>query len=261
MMKEKELLWNILTSKDPSQELTRLDKDGVLEILLPELTNLKGVDVVDGRGHKDNYLHTLQVIKQTAEASTDPWMRLVAILHDAGKAKTKKYFPGKGWTFQNHELVSAHMVKDVFNRFGLDKSKMKYVYKLIEYHGIAKELTKEDVSDSAIRRFSTELGDWVDDLLLFCKCDMTTRFEDKRARFQKDLDDLKNRIEEVRQKDEAAKWRCPIDGNFIMKELNIVPGKKLGLIKSEIERAIKAGEVEDDFDSAYEYLMKIKDKY
>jgi len=260
-MKEKELLWNILNSNNPSQDLLNLDNAGVLEHLLPELTKLKGVDVINGQGHKDNFIHTLQVIKQTAEVSTNPWLRLVAILHDAGKAPTKRFDKERGWTFQNHELVSSRMVKDVFKRFDLDKSKIDYVSKLVEYHGIAKELTKIGVTDSAIRRFSNELGEWVDDLLLFCKCDMTTASPMKRQRFQIELDSLKERIEDVKKNDESSKWRAPIDGNFIMKELNIEPGRKLGKIKSEIERAIKANEIEDNFMSAYNYLLKIKDNY
>lgn len=260
-MKEKNLLWNILNSSDPAQDLINLDDSGVLEHLLPELTGLKGVDIIDGQGHKDNFIHTLQVVKQTAEASKNPWLRLVAILHDAGKKPTKRFDKSKGWTFQNHELVSSKMLVDVFNRFDLDKSQLPYVSKLVEYHGIAKELTKSGVTDSAIRRFSTELGDWVDDLLLFCKCDMTTASAIKRQRFQVELDSLKERIKDVKTNDEASKWRSPIDGNFIMKELNITPGRKLGLIKSEIERAIKANEIGDDFISAYNYLLEIKDKY
>jgi tRNA nucleotidyltransferase (CCA-adding enzyme) len=201
------------------------------------------------------------VIKQTAEVTTNPWLRLVAILHDAGKAPTKRFDKTKGWTFQNHELVGSRMVSEFFDRFGLDKSKEAYVVKLIEYHGIAKELTKEGVTDSAIRRFTTELGDWVDDLLLFCKCDMTTSSVVKRQRFKIELDNLKNRIEDVKELDEKSKWRCPIDGNFIMKELDIKPGRKLGQLKQEIERAIKANEIEDNFLGAYNYLLKIKDKY
>lgn len=260
-MKEKELLWNILNSTNPSEELANLDNTGVLEHLLPELTKLKGVDVINGQGHKDNFIHTLQVVKQTAEVSTNPWLRLVAILHDAGKAPTKRFDKEKGWTFQNHELISSRLVIDVFKRFDLDKTKIEYVSKLVEYHGIAKELTKKGVTDSAIRRFSTELGDWVDDMLLFCKCDMTTKSVANRQRFQTELDELKSRIEEVRKSDEASKWRAPIDGNFIMKELGITPGRKLGQIKSEIERAIKANEIEDNFMSAYNYLLKIKDNY
>ena|ERR1035437_6915893 len=258
---EKQLLWNILNSEDPAKELSELDDAAILEHLLPELTALKGVDIKGGQGHKDNFVHTLQVVKQTSESSKNPWLRLIAILHDVGKSTTKRFENGKGWTFQNHELVSARIAKDVFNRFDLDKSKLEYVTKLIEYHGITKELTKEEVSESAIRRFSTELGEWVDDLILFCKCDMTTASYAKRQRFTNDLDRLKDKIINVRVKDEVAKWRSPIDGNFIMKELNIPPGRKLGLVKSEIERAIKAGEVEDNFDAAYKHLITIKDKY
>ena len=260
-MKEKQLFLNILNSANPAQELSTLDSAGVLEHLLPELTALKGVDTIDGQKHKDNFEHTLQVVKQTADLSTNPWLRLVAILHDVGKAPTKRFDKEKGWTFQNHELVSARLVKKIFDRFDLDKSKLDYVTKLVEYHGITKELTKDGVTDSAIRRFSTELSEYVDDLLLFCKCDMTTTSYAKRQRFQNDLDKLKDRIEIVKRKDEVAKWRSPIDGNFIMKELNIQPGRKLGLVKAEIERAIKANEIEDNFDSAYKYLLTIKDKY
>jgi tRNA nucleotidyltransferase/poly(A) polymerase len=260
-MKEKQLLWNILNSDEPSKELSNLDNIGALDAFLPELTNLKGIDIIDGQGHKDNFIHTLQVLRQTSEVSTNPWLRLVAILHDAGKAPTKRFDKEKGWTFQNHELISSRMVINVFKKFDLDKSKIEYVSKLVEFHGIAKELTKKGVTDSAIRRFSTELGEWVDDMLLFCKCDMTTKSATNRQRFQLELDNLKNRIINIQKNDEAAKWRAPIDGNFIMKELGISPGRKLGQIKSEIERAIKSKEIEDNFMSAYNYLLKIKNNY
>ncbi len=260
-MNEKYLLLNILNAPDPSIELSKLDESGVLEHLLPELTALKGVDIVDGQKHKDNFAHTLQVVKQTAEVSTNPYLRLVAIIHDAGKAPTKRFDKEKGWTFNNHELVSSRMVGDIFTRFGLDVSKKDYVIKLIEYHGITKELTKEGVTESAIRRFSTELGEWVDDLLLFCKCDMTTSSYSKRQKFQNDLEKLKERINIVKQKDEVSKWRPPIDGNFIMKTLDIQPGRKLGLIMTDIVDAIKSGRIEDNFDSAYKYLQTISNKY
>src|ERR1035437_644229 len=173
---EKQLLWNILNSEDPAKELSELDDAAILEHLLPELTALKGVDIKGGQGHKDNFVHTLQVVKQTSESSKNPWLRLIAILHDVGKSTTKRFENGKGWTFQNHELVSARIAKDV---------------------------TKEEVSESSIRRFSTELGEWVDDLILFCKCDMTTASYAKRQRFTNDLDRLKDKIINVRVKDEV----------------------------------------------------------
>ncbi len=252
----------ILSTPDPSVILRQLDESGMLEQYLPELTALKGVDVIDGQKHKDNFEHTLQVVSQTAAVSKNPYLRLVAILHDCGKATTKRFDKEKNtWTFQNHEYISSKMVKNIFKRFNLDSSKIEYVSKIIQNHGIPQALTKSDVTESAIRRFYTEMGEYTDDLLLFCKCDMTTSSYVKRERFQNSIDVLKDRIELVKRLDNESKWRPPIDGNFIMKELGIQPGMKLGLILKEIKRAIKDGEVEDNFDSAYAYLQTIKDRF
>ena len=254
--KEKELLMNILNSSDPASELKKLDDMGILESLLPELTDLKSNGE---KGHKDNFLHTLQVVKQTSEVTHNIWLILVSILHDIGKAPTKRFLNGT-WTFQNHELVGARMINDIFTRFDLNRSELNYVTKIVEYHGIAKELTKEGVSDSAVRRFSKEFGPYIDDIITFCKCDITTKNAAKKENYQKDLDLLKERIEEIREKDEKTKWRPPIDGNFIMKEFGVI-GKKLGQMKSDMELAIKSGKIKDDFDDAYKYLVSIKDKY
>jgi putative nucleotidyltransferase with HDIG domain len=232
---------------------------GILDSLLPELTALKGVEIREGKGHKDNFLHTLQVVKQTAAITDNIWLRLASILHDIGKAPTKRFIEG-AWTFQNHELVGSKMIDDIFERFNLDKSKLDYVKKIVEYHGIAKELTKDMVGDSAIRRFTKEMGPYIDDIINFCKCDVTTANRLKKEQYKNDMDTLRKRIHEIKEKDEESKWRPPIDGNFIMKEFG-VSGRKLGQMKSDMEIAIKSGKIKDDFDDAYSYLLSIKDKY
>jgi tRNA nucleotidyltransferase/poly(A) polymerase len=260
-MNDKELLLSILNAPDPSAELIKLDESGVLDKLLPELTALKGVDSIDGQQHKDNFAHTLQVLKQTAEVSQNPYLRLVAILHDAGKAPTKRFDKERGWTFHDHENVSAKMSVKLFNRLNLDIENLDYVSTIIKFHGITKALTEPGVTDTAIKRFYNELGEYVSDLLLFCSCDMTTKSEAKRLRFRKSLIELHERITSIKESEEAKLWRSPITGDFIMKELDIKPSKRLGNIKSEIERAIKANEVEDNFESAYKYLYLIKDKF
>ncbi len=233
-----------------------LDEKGILSEVLPELIALKGVDKTKESYHKDNFYHTLQVIENTYNTTKNPWIRLVAILHDIGKAKTKKWINGIGWTFHNHEFVGAKMIKHIFKRFNLPEDKYEYVYKLIYNHGFPKELSK-NVTDSALRRFALEIGDELEDLILFCKCDLTSKNLEKTTRQSKAYDDVYNAIINIRKLDEIAKWRCPIDGNIIMQYFG-VKGKEVGLIKNKIEKAIKSGEIEDSYENAFEYMKQIK---
>lgn len=233
-----------------------LDQNGILEEILPELIALKGVDKSKESFHKDNFNHTLSVIENTYNATSNPWIRLVAILHDIGKAKTKKWVDGIGWTFHNHEYVGGKMLQPIFKRLELPEDKYDYVHKLIVNHGFPKELTK-NVTDSGLRRFGNEIGDDLEDLILFCKCDLTSKNLEKKTRQYKGYDDVYNAIIKIREKDEIAKWRCPIDGVMIMDYFD-VKGKEVGIIKSKIESAIKNGEIADNYDAAFEYMKTIK---
>ena len=238
--------------------LKTLDEQGILEEVLPELTALKGVDIVNGQKHKDNFYHTLQVVENTYKASSNIWLRLVSILHDIGKAPTKKFINGQGWTFQNHEYIGGKMVKKIFKRFDLDMKYFPYVQKLITIHGRPKELTK-DVSDSALRRLAKDMetSQTLDDLFVFCKCDITTKFPDKLKRQQDALETVYQEVLRVVKTDKENEWRCPISGQMVMEHFNLGAGREVGVIKKQIENAIKSGEIKDDFDSAFEYMKNI----
>ncbi len=233
-----------------------LDKNGILQEILPELTALKGVDNTKESFHKDNYIHTLQVIENTYHATQNPWIRLVSILHDIGKAKTKKWIDGIGWSFHNHEYVGGKMLPIIFKRLNIPMDNYDYVHKLIINHGFPKELSK-NVTDSALRRFGNDLGNDLEDLILFCKCDLTSKKLDKKERQSKGYDDVYTAIIKIREADEIAKWRCPIDGNLIMEYFG-VKGRAIGEIKNQIETAIKTGKISDSYDEAFEYMKNIK---
>lgn len=238
--------------------LKELDKQGILEEILPELTALKGVDIVNGQKHKDNYFHTLQVVENTYKATSNIWLRLVSILHDIGKAPTKKFIKGQGWTFQNHEYIGGKMLKKIFKRFNLDFEYFPYVKNLIVNHGRPKELTK-DVSDSALRRLAKDMetSQTLDDLFVFCKCDITTKFPDKLTRQQNALENVYQEVLRVVQMDKANEWRCPVSGQMIMDYFNLGAGREVGIIKKQIENAIKSGEIPDELEPALEYMKNI----
>ncbi len=235
-----------------------LDKNGLLEKNLPELTALKGVDNTQKTFHKDNYIHTIQVVENTYHATKNPWIRLVSILHDIGKSKTKRWDKSNGWSFHNHEIEGGKMLLRIFKRLNIPNDKFDYVHKLIIYHGYPKSLTIE-VSDSALRRFGKEIGEDLEDLILFCKCDLTSKKLDKKERQSKAYDDVYNATLKVREKDKIAEWRCPIDGNLIMEYFGTKEGRKIGIIKSKIIDAIKTGVIADSYDEAFEFMKKIKE--
>jgi len=236
--------------------LLELDKNGILTEQLPELTALKGVESEGGMSHKDNFKHTLQVVENTYHATTGPLLRLVAILHDIGKAKTKT-LGENGWSFHNHEFVGSKMLRKIFNRLHIDKNDLKYVSLLIAEHGLPKELCDSNISDSAIRRFSKKLGKNLEDLILFCKCDITTKFDWKRIKQQNNMDELLVRINKLKEDDLKAEWRSPITGDVIMRHYGKIDGKDIGKIKSLVEKAIKSDVIPDSYDAAFEYMLKL----
>ncbi len=247
-----------IDSKIIKQTLLDLYQSGVLEKVLPELVNLKGVDKTKKSFHKDNFYHTLEVVENTYNVTTNHKLRLASILHDIGKAPTKKWCDDKGWTFSNHELVGSKMLEKIFERLNIPLEYYDYVYNIVLYHGIPKELTK-NVTESALRRFGKDIGENLEDLILFCKCDLTTKNQEKKQQQIKSYDNLYKNIIIVREKDDASKWRCPIDGNMI-KEFFNVDGREIGLIKNEIISAIKSGKINDDYESAYNFILEMKNK-
>lgn len=256
-----ELNKTILTGV-PSFGFKLMMKTGLLDIIFPELANMRGVERVKGRGHKDNFYHTLQVLDNVAMQSDDLWLRWVALLHDIAKPLTKRYDPQHGWTFHGHEDKGARMVPKIFRRMKLPLNEhMKYVQKLVKLHQRPIALVTEEVSDSAIRRLIVEAGDDLNDLLLFCRADITSKNEQKVERFLQNYEELEQRIHEVMERDNLRNWQPPVDGNLIMETFSLPPGRNVGLIKNEIREAILDGVIPNEKDAALEFMYQVAEKY
>ncbi|MEZ4775214.1 MAG: HD domain-containing protein [Bacteroidia bacterium] len=252
----------IILSKVPSKGFLLLDESGLLEIIFPELSAMKGVDYVDGKGHKDNFYHTLKVLDNVAEISDNLWLRWVAILHDIAKPLTKRYEPGNGWTFHGHEDKGARMVPKIFQQMKLPlNDSMKYVQKLVKLHQRPIALVSEEVSDSAIRRIVVDAEDDLNDLLDFCRSDITSRNQNKVARFLRNYAALEKRIHEVEERDNLRNWQPPVTGDMIMETFSIPPGKIIGQIKNDIREAILEGIIPNEREAALDYMNKIAPKY
>lgn len=253
-------LLKILDNKNCDEVLAKLaDNTSYISKYLPELLALKGVDEMEGKHHKDNYIHTLQVLRQVSENSDNIKIKLIALFHDIGKSKTKQFVNGK-WTFHNHEYVGYTMLDDIFKRLNInDNNLLQYVKDGVRFNGFIKELSSDDVTDSAIRRFVKEVGEELTfDLLFFSKYDITTKYDWKREIMIRNTNKLEVRIKDLIKKDKENEWRCPIDGNLIMKEFDLKPGIEVSNIKKKVETAIKNGDIEDNFESAYKYLLTLK---
>jgi poly(A) polymerase len=225
--------------------------------VLPEFERLRGVDIIDDIAHKDNYYHTLKVLENLAKISEDLWLRWAAILHDIAKPDTKKFIKGTGWTFYGHEIVGARMVYRIFKRLRLPLDhKMKYVQKLVRLHLRPISLTHKDITDSAIRRLLYDAGDDIDDLMLLCKADITSKNESKVLRIKENYEMVKQKLIEVEEKDHIRNWQPPIDGELIMGTFNIGPSKAIGEIKDSIKDAILDGLIPNDYDAAYTFMLE-----
>lgn len=246
-------LIELIKKENVQVHLLELYNNGELVNILPELVVLDD----NIKGYKNNFYHTLQVLKNVSDITNDHKMKLVALFHDIGKPKTKDNSKGK-WTFHNHESVGAEMTIKIFDRLDINDEYLRdYVYRMIYYHGRVK--IHRDVSESAIRRLDKEVGqDIIFDLIEFCKCDITTKFDDKRNRIISNLNIIKNRILEIRQKDEDAKWRSPLTGNMIMDLLDIQPCRLIGDIKKELDPKLKNGDI--TLDEAIKKVLDYKKK-
>ena len=252
----------IMMTATPSRGFYLLDECGLLDIILPELTALKGVETVNGRGHKDNFVHSLKVLDNVAEVSDKLWLRWAALLHDIGKASTKKWDEQLGWTFHSHEFVGAKMVKGVFTRLKLPVSEtMPYVQKLVGLHLRPIALVTDGVTDSAVRRLLFDAGDDIDDLMILCKADITSKNEMKVETFRANYEKVREKMAEVEEKDRIRNFKNPITGEIVMARYHIEPSNIIGQIKEVVKNAILDGEIPNDFDAAYALMEKIAPEY
>jgi poly(A) polymerase len=237
-----------------------LDRIGLLDRLLPELAAMKGVESRDGVAHKDNFIHTLKVLENLCKLSDDLWLRWAALLHDVGKPKTKRFEPGVGWTFHNHDDRGARMVAPLFRRLALPQNeKMRFVEKMVRLHQRPIALVDEEVTDSALRRLAVEAGQDLDALLTLCRADVTTAHQGRKNRRIERYRQLEQRIREIEARDNLRNWQPPITGEIVMRTFGVPPGPIVGKIKNAVREAILDGQIENDFDAAFGFMLRVAD--